>query len=90
MKRTDAKAKNELLFSQFGINYNQLPARFRKGSTIVRQDPSAPSTDAAHDTVSSGVKAKRKAYEGTTGELVILHEDIIKDAFWAERPWLLI
>jgi tRNA(His) guanylyltransferase len=36
---TDSKDKNELLFSRFGINYNNLPPRFRKGSVIVRVDP---------------------------------------------------
>ena len=28
--------KQEILFSRFGINYNDLPRQFRKGSTIVR------------------------------------------------------
>jgi hypothetical protein len=35
-------------------------------------------------------KGKRKPYEGTVGEMVVLHEDLIKEAFWTERPWLLI
>lgn len=30
--------KHELLFSRFGVNYNQLPARFRKGSVLVREE----------------------------------------------------
>jgi tRNA(His) guanylyltransferase len=29
--------KHEILFSQFGINYNALPSRFRKGSVLVRE-----------------------------------------------------
>lgn len=86
---TDSKAKNELLYSQFGINYNNLPARFRKGSTIVRIDPAIPESAAEGGDQSTKSKGKRKPYEGTVGELVVLHEDIIKDAFWAERPWLL-
>lgn len=38
-----------------------------------------------------GEKAKRKVkpYEGMTGELVVLHEDIIGDDFWTQRAWLL-
>lgn len=82
---TDAKAKNELLFSKFGINYNQLPPRYRKGSTIVRNDPDAVPQDAGDPSR----RAKRKPYEGTIGTLAVLHEDIIKDAFWIGRPWLL-
>ena len=34
---TFSKDKNEILFSQFGINYNTLPAMFRKGSILVRE-----------------------------------------------------
>ena len=30
--------KHEMLFSRFGINYNDLPARFRKGSILVREE----------------------------------------------------
>jgi tRNA(His) guanylyltransferase len=94
VQATDAKAKNELLFSQFGINYSHLPARFRKGSTIVRVDPLAVSASPAGDgefkaPVDTKGKGKRKPYEGTVGELVVLHEDLIKEAFWAGRPWLL-
>ena len=29
--------KQEILFSRFGINYNDLPRQFRKGSIIVRE-----------------------------------------------------
>lgn len=32
---------------------------------------------------------KVKPYEGISGDVVVLHEDIIKDAFWTQRPWLL-
>lgn len=28
-------------------------------------------------------------FDGTSGKVVVLHVDLIKDAFWAERPWLL-
>ena len=34
---TQADFKNELLFSQFGINYNKLPERYRKASRVVAQ-----------------------------------------------------
>lgn len=33
---TDVAAKNELLWSRFGINYNEQPPMFRKGSTLLR------------------------------------------------------
>lgn len=114
---TVSKEKNELLFSRFGINYNNLPAYFRKGSILLRVDPNAypipsvssdesssvadvstPAPGVAIDaeraatavtTNSTAKPAKRKPFEGTSGEIVFLHEDIIRDPFWAARPWLL-
>jgi len=36
-----------------------------------------------------GRKVKKATpYDGTLGEVVALHEDIIKDDFWDARPWL--
>jgi len=32
---------------------------------------------------------KAKPYEGISGDVEVLHEDVIKDAFWTQRPWLL-
>jgi tRNA(His) guanylyltransferase len=32
---------------------------------------------------------KIRPFEGLTGEVVILHEDIIGDTFWLDRTWLL-
>ena len=35
---TVSAQKHEMLFSRFDINYNELPARFRKGSVLVREE----------------------------------------------------
>jgi len=35
LKQTFAAGKNEILFTEFGINYNTLPAIYRKGSSLV-------------------------------------------------------
>ena len=32
---------------------------------------------------------KPRPYEGMTGQVVVVHEDIIGDAFWSQRPWIL-
>lgn len=29
------------------------------------------------------------AYDGTKGEIVVVHVDMVKDEFWNQRPWLL-
>jgi len=34
---TVSSQKQEMLFSRFGINYNALPSRFRKGTVVVRE-----------------------------------------------------
>ncbi|PPQ84001.1 hypothetical protein CVT25_000547 [Psilocybe cyanescens] len=38
LRGTFSKEKHEILFSRFGINYNQLDARFRKGSVLFREE----------------------------------------------------
>ena len=79
LKSTLADAKNELLFRQFGINYNELPARFRKGSVIVWEE-----RDVVAKVLSGGAEVVRRRREP-----VVCHEDLIKDAFWAARPGIL-
>lgn len=41
LKGTTSGDKNELLFSRFGTNYNEIPQRFRKGTTLFRAQPQA-------------------------------------------------
>ena len=36
MKGTFSKDKNELLFSQFGINYNSEPEVYKRGTILIR------------------------------------------------------
>lgn len=37
LKGTVSKDKNEILFKDYGINYNNEPLLFRKGTTLVRK-----------------------------------------------------
>jgi hypothetical protein len=37
-KGTNSAKKNQLLYERFGINYNDVPERMRKGSAIVREE----------------------------------------------------
>ena len=78
LDRTGKGAKNEILF-QAGVNYNDLPARHRKGTLLVREASAAgvggpplspPPTPHAHGWAA-------------------LHVDAIQDAFWDARPELL-
>ena len=76
LKGTLADFKNEMLFTRFGINYNELSERFKKGSVIIRCKQLVSGTDR------EGTGKHRSA---TT----VLHVDIIKDAFWQQHPELL-
>lgn len=98
LKGTMSKEKNEMLFSEYGINYNSEDPMFRKGSFIVKNPALLQS---------SGRSLKRK-YDGEeevlTGDgdvidanlhedgklkFVTLHVDIIGDKFWEDNPHLL-
>jgi tRNA(His) guanylyltransferase len=68
LQGTTAADKNEILFSRFGINYNQEDEMFKKGTMIYR----------------NFVEDKKNKVG-----IVIENVDIIKDAFWNERPWIL-
>lgn len=73
---TVSSDKNELLFSQFGLNYNDELEQFRKGTTLFRKKVSLPSDG-------GGVVAKvRSQIVETTG-------DIIADDFWRENAHVL-
>lgn len=85
-----------MLFSQFSMNYNSLPARYRKGSVLVREEvPTITDTVAPGDpagvpegTYSIAPSAKSKKRKAET-VVQVLHCDIIKDDFWNERPNIL-
>ncbi|CAI5507802.1 unnamed protein product [Closterium sp. Naga37s-1] len=81
IKGTLADAKNELLFTRFGINYNDLPAIFRKGSSIFRRQVEEQVDGKQHPDGRPVVRKRSK--------LVVVHDDIIADAFWAANPHLL-
>ncbi|KAK0494071.1 Thg1 C terminal domain-containing protein [Armillaria luteobubalina] len=81
LKGTISKEKNEILFSRFQINYNDIDPRYRKGSVLVRTE--VPEEEPADKTEQQKKKAKKKAKPRTKVDLI--HCDIIKDQFWNER-----
>lgn len=76
LKGTLSGEKNEILFSQFGINYNNEPAQFKKGTTIIKKKVEVPC-----DSGESATKLRTKT--------VLLDCDIIGDDFWDQNPHLL-
>lgn len=93
LKGTVSATKHEMLFSRFGINYNGISQRFKKGSVIVREivapessdkgEKLEPPFDPFHQQCS---KAKKNKLETT---VEVLHCDIIGEEFWLPRRHLL-
>ena len=92
LKDTLSGDKNEILFSEFGVNYNKIEPRYRKGcclywvkkpvqTTTTTDSISAPVTK---DDVGGACK-KPRFYR----ELCVTHEDIISEVFWSEHPQIL-
>lgn len=77
LKGTLAADKNEILFSEFGINYNNEPEIFRKGTILVKEKIQV-ANDGEHP------KKSKKA------QVVHLHVDLIGDQFWEVHPNILI
>ncbi|KAG1736562.1 Thg1 C terminal domain-containing protein [Suillus lakei] len=65
LRGTVSATKHEMLFSRFGINYNEISQRFKKGSVIVREIVPPESSDKGEDPeppvllARSGVKQER-------------------------------
>lgn len=84
---TVLKDKNELLFSEFGINYNNEPEMFKKGTILVRhfddwKEP-AQKLGLSKRQLQRLEKGRKKA------EIRELYVDMINDdTFWDSRPWL--
>ena len=137
LSKTLAAEKNEILFSEFGINYNNEPDIYKKGSILYRDyalhyplpqpapvNPAAPpipkhlpvrSTTAPPDPAlraqttvvhapillsssenkTGQVEKRSKTLEEKIrkrrgkADVVVYSGDMVKDEFWARRPWIL-
>ncbi|KAL0264303.1 tRNA-His guanylyltransferase [Diplodia seriata] len=97
--------KNEILFKEFGINYNNEDDLFKKGSVVFRDyQPVDPPTDpldriaiinqgvhATPVTVTPPSKtvAEKEKKRRAKATVAVEHVDVIKDDFWLRRPWIL-
>ncbi|KAH9930057.1 Thg1 C terminal domain-containing protein [Fomitopsis serialis] len=95
LRGTVSSTKHEILHSRFGTNYNNLPARYRKGSILVREQvvPDAstllapgPERAAGSPDVENSISPELTKAQFT---VELLHGDIIGDEFWDQRPYLL-
>lgn len=99
LKGTVASEKNEILFSEFEVNYNNEPELFKKGSIIYRDydDPNPEiigeaSTLAVVDSERSKLsrtQEEKRRKRRLKANITVDHTDIIRDEFWDQKPWLL-
>ncbi|KAJ7548619.1 hypothetical protein O6H91_07G019600 [Diphasiastrum complanatum] len=78
LKGTQADYKNELLYTQFGINYSTLPEIFRKGSSLFRRK------EEEIVKFKDGLPIKR-----IRSKVVVEHCDIISQQFWEEHAYII-
>ncbi|XP_039259205.1 putative tRNA(His) guanylyltransferase [Styela clava] len=78
LKGTNSSEKNELLFSKFRTNYNDLPQVYRKGTIILRKKGCADYS-----------KKDELFQPNSNSRFEVLHEDIIGQDFWTEHADLL-
>ncbi|XP_067044106.1 probable tRNA(His) guanylyltransferase isoform X2 [Acropora muricata] len=71
---TVSSDKNEILFSEFNINYNNLPQMYRKGSVLIWEKMSDPSDS-----------SQGNNFQKTRRQVALRHTDIIGDTFWNEH-----
>ncbi|KAJ3691929.1 hypothetical protein LUZ60_012279 [Juncus effusus] len=79
LKGTQTKEKNEILFQQFGINYDKLPEMLKKGSCVYRK-----MVEEIVKTDECGNPIKR-----ARNIITLDHIDIIGPKFWDENPYIL-
>lgn len=85
LKGTVSADKNEILFSKFNINYNELPQIFRKGSVVIREKETP--ENSKEESLPS--KPKNKKIADKYPVIATHHVDIIKDDFWNDHEYIM-
>lgn len=87
LKGTLSDFKNEMLFTEFGVNYNSIDAILRKGSILVRSITQKPGKkDKMEKLAGEGEAAAPKLSEPREKTVFqLLHVDLIQDLFWNEH-----
>ncbi|XP_077324533.1 putative tRNA(His) guanylyltransferase [Lithobates pipiens] len=83
LQGTLAADKNEILFSEFNINYNNEPLMYRKGSVILKKKVNETSKKIIK---LEGEEEREVEVSRSRNQFAILHCDVIGDKFWEENP----
>lgn len=89
LQTTFSADKNELLFTDYGVNYNNELQQFRKGTILILEEDFLKSlvTNKKLKGKLKGRKSNDTTYD-TQINVKILSTDIIKDDFWSENSYL--
>lgn len=92
LKGTVSSDKNEILFSRFGINYNNEPQLYRKGTVIYRsydQYDEAVNGSGKLPDPNSKTQLEKDRKKRQKAKIVTESVDIIGDEFWKAHPYIL-
>lgn len=92
LKGTLSSDKNELLFNDFSLNYNNLPEMYRKGTVIIHQKEKELDANSLSPLERSPRNSVSFSFQGDyipRTRVQILHCDIISEKFWTEHPQIL-
>lgn len=79
--------KHEILFSEFGINYNNELEQFKKGSVIILSEDQVNKNKIDAENRNK-VVADESYWSSDDPQTLVLHVDIIKDDFWKKYQYL--
>ncbi|XP_012886468.1 PREDICTED: probable tRNA(His) guanylyltransferase [Dipodomys ordii] len=87
LKGTVAADKQEILFSEFNINYNNEPLMYKKGTVLIWQKVEEVTTKEVK--LPAEIEGQKMKLSQVRARPLALHCDIIGDAFWKEHPEIL-
>ncbi|XP_042555545.1 probable tRNA(His) guanylyltransferase isoform X3 [Dipodomys spectabilis] len=87
LKGTVAADKQEILFSEFNINYNNEPLMYKKGTVLMWQKVEEVTTKEVK--LPAEMEGQKMKVSQVRARPLALHCDIIGDAFWKEHPEIL-
>ncbi|XP_064422940.1 probable tRNA(His) guanylyltransferase isoform X2 [Latimeria chalumnae] len=87
LRGTLSADKNEILFSEFNINYNMEPVIYKKGTILIWQK--VDETTTRRRKLPNEPEEKDIVVTRTRNKVLPLHLDLFGDQFWEEHPEIL-
>ena len=72
------------------MNYNNEMEVFRKGSAVFRDFSGGGDQSKREGDEMSKTQMEKEEKKRRKAKIVVVHEDLIGEVFWEQRPWLLV